>query len=177
MLFWEKGYANTSLKDLLSEMEILNGSFYNSFGNKKNLFIKALEKYQDDFKEKRSELFNSGRPFRENIRTLFNESLDRQKSNECPRGCFLVNSISSETLADKDIIKLVQEELDEFQNFIAKQIEQAQEKGELSSDLIPHDIAAIVLTYLQGIMKVSMLEYSDEKFKRHTESLLSSLGL
>ena len=43
--FWERGYAATSVNDLLEEMGLNRGSLYGTFGDKKQLFLAALEKY------------------------------------------------------------------------------------------------------------------------------------
>ena len=45
ILFWEKGYTDTSMANLLEATNLTKGSFYNAFGSKKDLFIKALLKY------------------------------------------------------------------------------------------------------------------------------------
>ena len=45
LLFWEKGYTDTSMADLLKVTGLSKGSFYNAFGSKHDLFLKALLKY------------------------------------------------------------------------------------------------------------------------------------
>ena len=45
--FWEHGYTATSVTDLLEEMGLHRGSLYGTFGDKKKLFLAALDKYQD----------------------------------------------------------------------------------------------------------------------------------
>src|SRR6185295_14348282 len=45
--FWERGYNATSVNDLLAEMGLNRGSLYGTFGDKKQLFLAALDKYQD----------------------------------------------------------------------------------------------------------------------------------
>ncbi len=44
-LFWEKGYANTSMSDLLSAAKANSGSFYHFFSSKEDLLLAVLDKY------------------------------------------------------------------------------------------------------------------------------------
>lgn len=46
-VFWEHGYEGTSLNDLTDAMGITRTSMYAAFGNKEDLFLKALERYTD----------------------------------------------------------------------------------------------------------------------------------
>ena len=43
--FWERGYHATSVNDLLSDMKLNRGSLYDTFGDKKHLFMAALGEY------------------------------------------------------------------------------------------------------------------------------------
>lgn len=45
-VFWRRGYEGTSLSDLTEAMGINRPSLYAAFGNKEELFHKALERYQ-----------------------------------------------------------------------------------------------------------------------------------
>jgi TetR/AcrR family transcriptional repressor of nem operon len=176
-LFWEKGYGNTSLKELLEVMDIQNGSFYNTFGNKKTLFIKALESYEKDFAHKRNLLFDSGNGFKKNIRILFSHVFDRQKKTECPKGCFLFNSVSADALEDREIQTLVLRGVRDFESFLKDQIKIAIDNGEIDKSVEPNKTAAILVAYMQGMMKLCVLEYSDSKFKEQTKYFLSALNL
>ena len=44
-LFWEKGYHNTKLDTIVSELNLGKRSFYDTFGSKEELFVKSLERY------------------------------------------------------------------------------------------------------------------------------------
>ncbi|MDN5852553.1 MAG: TetR/AcrR family transcriptional regulator [Actinomycetia bacterium] len=46
-VFWENGYEGSSLGDLTDAMGITRTSMYAAFGNKEELFAKALERYSD----------------------------------------------------------------------------------------------------------------------------------
>lgn len=176
-VFWKKGYDNASLKDLLSEMNILNGSFYNTFGNKKSLFLKTLEFYGEEVTAKRAVYLTSNNSFREGIRSLFEDIFTCYCDKETPKGCLLVNSLSSELLKDKEILAFVQTELENFEEFFRIQLEQAVESGELDKDLDINLTASTLVTYIQGLMKLSSLEISATKLKKQTSYFLETMGL
>ena len=43
-VFWHKGYEATSMEDLLSAMDLNRGSLYNTFGDKRQLFLKVIDR-------------------------------------------------------------------------------------------------------------------------------------
>jgi len=51
-LFWRRGWAGTSLKDLEAALQMKPGSFYAAFGSKDALFALALEKYATDGRDR-----------------------------------------------------------------------------------------------------------------------------
>ncbi len=44
-LFWKKGYAATSMADLVDAMHINKSSLYQTYGSKHDLFLKSLVRY------------------------------------------------------------------------------------------------------------------------------------
>lgn len=51
-LFWQRGWAGTSLKDLEAALQMKPGSFYAAFGSKDALFELAMERYAQDGMER-----------------------------------------------------------------------------------------------------------------------------
>lgn len=45
-LFWRRGYEGTSLRDLLEAMDVSRQSLYDTFGDKRSLFLKVLARYE-----------------------------------------------------------------------------------------------------------------------------------
>ena len=177
-IFWEKGYENTSLKELLETMGIQNGSFYNTYRNKRQVFIQAMKFYERDFSLKRSALFqNPKTDFKKKMRILFKHTLDRQKESVCPKGCFLFNSVTAEVLGDVELFKLVRKGVENFEEFLVAEIAQSIQKKEIGASVDPRLTASLIVTYIQGLMKLSMLDYSDAKFREQTEYFLVSLGV
>ena len=46
-LFWRKGYNDTSVQDLVEETGVARSGLYGEFGDKHELFLAALDQYQD----------------------------------------------------------------------------------------------------------------------------------
>ncbi len=176
-VFWEKGYEHSSLKELLAAMDILNGSFYNTFGSKKNLFIKSLEAYYEDMKKKRTRRFESPGTFKVKIRAVFDYVLDQQKRTDCPRGCFLVNSLSADVLENEEIRVFVLSCINDFEEFLHQEIRGAIAAQELDAGMDAAKTAGIINIYLQGLLKLCVLEFAEEKMRSQTDYFLSALGL
>ena len=87
-VFWQKGYDQTSLKDLIDATGLLKGSLYNSFGSKEKLFLECLE-YYGEFS--RSRHYKDGDPvlyLKNFFKRLISEGIDR----DFRKGCLIMNS-------------------------------------------------------------------------------------
>ena len=46
-LFWRKGYAATSIEDLVETLQLSRSSLYGTFGDKRTLFLEVLKLYSE----------------------------------------------------------------------------------------------------------------------------------
>ncbi|MCJ8346379.1 TetR/AcrR family transcriptional regulator [bacterium] len=176
-LFWKKGYDNTSLKDLLQEMNILNGSFYNTFGNKQTLFIKSLDHYNQNITSQRAALVDQEESFHDGIRVFFKDIFLCFANKETPNGCFLINSLSPELVQDQVLLQSIQSQLEAFENFFRDRILQAIQNKEYDQNLDATMMASILVTYVQGLMKQSNAGLPLEKLEKQTQYFLTSIGI
>lgn len=63
-LFWQRGWAGTSLKDLEAVLQMRPGSFYAAFGSKDALYKLAMEKYASDGLERLRQLAETSGPLK-----------------------------------------------------------------------------------------------------------------
>ncbi|RUZ71622.1 TetR/AcrR family transcriptional regulator, partial [Mesorhizobium sp. M7A.F.Ca.US.006.01.1.1] len=70
-VFWDRGYHDASLPDLLDGMNLSRGSFYKAFVDKRGVFLRALDAYTDDAVRKASETLNSNASPKAAIREAF----------------------------------------------------------------------------------------------------------
>jgi AcrR family transcriptional regulator len=110
--FRDAGYAATSLDELSEAMGINRPSLYGTFGDKRELFLKAYKRYRADAQERVAPAFAPGLSLRQTLEKVFAEVLNLYMSGENgPSGCLTVMTASSEGMADPEIRETVQQAL------------------------------------------------------------------
>lgn len=57
-MFWRKGYEKTSLDDLIEAMGVGRQSLYNTFGDKRAIYLTALDEHRTSTQQAMLRLFN-----------------------------------------------------------------------------------------------------------------------
>lgn len=177
-LFWKSGYAGTSLRDLLKIMGIGEGSFYNTLKSKKQLYLACVRRYEETEGHKRWQALMSAPTASQGIRALFKVVLDCLDDPSTPsRVCMLAAMASEEVLSEPDLRKLVEDRLKNFHGSLAERLSKDCAQGRLPATLDPHVTASVVVTYLQGIWRMALVEYARPRFERQIDVFLLGLGL
>ncbi|CAN7794976.1 TetR/AcrR family transcriptional regulator [Caballeronia sp. LjRoot34] len=179
-LFWKSGYAATSLRDLLKIMDIGEGSFYNTLKSKKQLYLACVKRYEETEGRKRWQALMSAPTASQGVRALFDVVLDCLDDPSTPsRLCMMAAMASGEVLAEPDLRKLVEEGLGGFQGLLAERLshDRDQGQGRLPATLDPHVTASVIVTYLQGMWRMALVDYDRPRFERQIDVFLTGLGL
>ncbi|EMI47266.1 TetR/AcrR family transcriptional regulator [Rhodopirellula sp. SWK7] len=150
-VFWKKGYAATSISDILDVTGIKRGSLYNAFDGKEDLFMRGLLKY--DAEQRRSmmrELESVDDP-RKAI-SMFFDYIVRSSNSDCDqKGCFLVNTSLEFSQHSEAVQKVVTDAFKEISAFFEKQIKRGQERGSIPDTISPRETAKALVASLVGI--------------------------
>ena len=90
-LFWERGFAGTSISDLEAAMGIGRTSIYAAFGAKEDLFMAAIDHYDATYSVKLRNALNAGLPVRQAVVLYFDELLSAFSDPDLPLGCLVTN--------------------------------------------------------------------------------------
>lgn len=159
-VFWARGYEAASLSELLANMGIGKKSLYDTFGNKRALFLKALENYsQTTVRDIRERLAAAGSPLG-NLKQLL---LDWQEADSRPGscGCMLGNSIADFNTDDAEIAKILRGYLQQIEDAFCSVVARAQAAGEVDAELVPRDLARLLLCTTQGMALLGRVMDSD----------------
>lgn len=149
-LFWRKGYEGTSLSDLTDAMGITRPSLYAAFGNKEELFRKALDRYDDTCMAFTRTALKEPTA-RKVVDKLLHGFADAQTDQVHPPGCMGVNG----ALACSEEAEPIKQELTgrrvAGEIALGRRLEEARAAGDLPADCAPADLARYVMTVAHGM--------------------------
>lgn len=111
-VFWEHGYADASLPDLLKGMNLTRGSLYKAFSDKKTLFLKVLSTYDEQAVSQAVALLTD--PDQDGwarIFTIFDMISEAVEAGD-HRGCLLCSAIAGPASYDQEIEAFATKSLD-----------------------------------------------------------------
>jgi TetR/AcrR family transcriptional repressor of nem operon len=149
--FWHRGYRASSVRDLASSMGICGTSLYNSFGNKRSLFIKALERYLDRSVRARIRRLQTSHSPKLAIQAFFDEIIERSLQDRARRGCLLINSALEVAPHDRKLGVEIAQRLTEIEGFFRNRIAAGRADGSIPARVDADNVARLLLGVLLGI--------------------------
>jgi AcrR family transcriptional regulator len=149
-VFWEHGYEGASLTDLTAAMGITRTSMYAAFGNKEDLFRRALERYSAGPAAYATRALEESTA-RAVAAAFLHGSVDTTTGPERPSGCLTVQGALAAAPSDR----VVQDLLADFRNDACSRLEvrfrRARDEGDLPSTSDPGLLARFLMTVSAGI--------------------------
>ena len=174
LLFWTYGYAGTSIQDLEESTDLLRGSLYHTFGDKRALYIQTLQRYGHMALQQTTDFWNPAELLLSNVRTLLMVIVDMPVA-EKQRGSMLCNCISEVVPHDPEIAKVVDGILTEFKRFFQSMLERARQNGELHAPANTTALARYLVSSIQGLCVTAKAGAPREELLDIVEVTLSAL--
>ncbi|MGO4380926.1 TetR/AcrR family transcriptional regulator [Pseudoduganella sp. RAF53_2] len=177
-LFWQRGYAETGLRDLLKVMDIGEGSFYNTLKSKKQLYLSCVDRYEDMVTRHRFDAVLSAPTAGEGVRAFFRMVLDTLDAPNTPSPlCMIAAMLTEEVLSEPELRTRAEEGLASVQALLCERLQKDKDEGVLPQSLNPQITASVITTYLQGLWRMALLAYERPRFEQQIEAFLSGMGL
>lgn len=148
-VFSRRGYAATSMADLVAATDLGRQSIYNAFGDKERLYREALSSYCDREDAKVVAAFDGDEPVLPRLRALLEQVADATCADEARRGCFALNAGIEG--ADAEAREIVGSQLARLQMRLTEALRQARTRGELTADSDPVALARFLVTVVNGL--------------------------
>jgi TetR/AcrR family transcriptional regulator, transcriptional repressor for nem operon len=153
--FWCKGYEATSIEDLVKQMGINRGSLYDTFGDKRTLFLEAIAHYDNTVTSKAIAKLQAPGSAKQAIANYFQELVDRSIADRQRRGCLLTNSVVELGPHDPDAASHLAANLQRLETAFYKALVKARDEGEISYHKDIRALARFFTSSLQGLRVMS----------------------
>lgn len=172
-VFWRKGYEGASLPDLCEAMGINKPSLYAAFGNKEQLFLKAIELYENrpcaffyPALEKASSY--------EVVKHMLCGAATTTADPDNPPGCVIVQGAlaCSESAAFVKEALIIKRRAGEMA--LCERLQRAKDEGDLPVDSDPAALARYIGAVLQGMAIQATSGANCAELKQVAETVLSA---
>lgn len=149
--FWEHGYDNTSLDNLLLAMGIKKSSFYATFKSKEEVFSRSLALYRKEMYKQFNELKKQIGP-KETMLALTSSTIKELEETGNVKGCLLINSGKECYNRYTDLSHQIKLEFNFLQDLFSEFIQEAQKLGEITSKKDANIISGRYMNTLNGLV-------------------------
>lgn len=175
-VFWAKGFEATSAQDLVAAMGINRGSMYATFGSKRQLYERALERYLERDRATLVAALSGGAPLRESLGRLLRSYANQLLADPEHRGCFLVNACAELTPGEPVLAARLTEELDAHQRLLEDAVRAARARDESLGSQDAESVAAFLVGVIQGLRVVGKATGDRDRLERIIELTLEAVG-
>jgi len=174
-VFWRKGYGATSLADLLKATGLSKSSLYQTFTDKRTLFLAAFETYREARVTYLRDRLNDGRPARESIEAFFDDVLRQATDKARPYGCMSCNEAVELGPEDAHVRKVVAADFQAVEDLFADAIARGQRDGSIRSQVNARVLARFLTVNLQGIQVMVRARTDASRVADNVKVMLASL--
>jgi TetR/AcrR family transcriptional repressor of nem operon len=165
-LFWTKGYESTSISDLEQHLGLGRQSIYNVFGDKRQVFLKALGAYAETQGETIDRILLHGEAGLDDIRAYLVDSARMVASSKPRRACLVVNTVMENATADPEIAATCRGVHHRLVRGFRAALERAVVRREIAAKSDLDTTAVMLAAQAYGISVLAKSGVSTEELKR-----------
>ncbi|MGW4463187.1 TetR/AcrR family transcriptional regulator [Micromonospora sp. NPDC004704] len=173
-IFWRQGYEGASLHDLTEAMGINKTSMYAAFGNKRDLFDKALARYAEiDMAYARTALAEP--TARQVAETFLRENAKAVTTPGRPAGCFSIQGGLACGPANADVTATLARARKAGELAMRDRFQRAVDEGDLPAVNSPDDLARYIMTVSEGLAVHASAGATQQDLERVVELALRAV--
>lgn len=150
-LFWEQGYEATSVSELTAAMGITPPTLYSFFGDKKRLFLEAVDRYQSGPGDFAKKALTEEPTAERSIRRLLLDAAVSFSNPKVPKGCMVVLAATNCAVESSDISQALADRRRAAEKAVRERIVRGRVAGELADDADVDALAGLITATLYGL--------------------------
>ena len=174
-LFCTKGYSDTSMDDIVHATGVSRYGIYGTFGNKRELFEQALERYAESMgKQSYLRLLEPDASLA-HIRLIFDDRVEATCCSSENRGCLFVHTAMELAPHDHEIQGVLQKFMKRMSKAFSIGLESAKERGEVKEDLDIHSAGEFLTGAMFGLAVLARSGFPRATLDKFVDNTMVSL--
>ena len=174
-LFWSQGFDATSIADLEKHLGLGRQSLYNTYGDKRNLFLRAMQRYTERNRSEAVAPLLASDASLDAIRLHFEGLVGFLTPSGPRRACLVTNSILELGERDVDVAKRCSANQRAVRGGFEHALKNAVKLGELPEDFDVETWSGLLMTQVYGMAVMAKSGASAQELKRSADLLLDRL--
>lgn len=170
-LFNQKGYAGSSIADIMQATGLKKGGIYNHFPSKEELALQAFDYAFGLVHQIVWERIKKEKNAISRLKAMSSVYLDYIDNPPIPGGCPILNTAIESNDTHPKLRDRAKQAMDSWRKMIIKIVEKGIKKGEMRSDIDPDLIATILISTIEGAIMMSKL-YQDSGYLQRAVNYL-----
>ncbi len=174
--FWRHGYDAVSLHDLEDATGLARQSLYRTFGDKRTLFLRALDFYGEQMIGPVVDVLKTDGRAIDNIHRVF-KMWEAGTTHPDGPGCMMVNTCSQFLSADEDVAALVLKYQGGIAGAFQYAIKRAQDEGDVDPAINARGMGRTFACVVGGLMGLSRMGASTAFTRDVIRTLRDTIGV
>jgi TetR/AcrR family transcriptional repressor of nem operon len=172
--FWKNGYDGTGMQDLCTAMDLHSGSVYAAFGDKRGLFLAAMDRYIDTVSREAIERIGGAASGMAGIHAYFDYLIDAIVGGKRRWGCLVTNAVTELAQRDPEIAAKIAVHFGRVDAAFRSALARARTEGDLAKDVGPEK-SAYLLCVLQGLNVLAKTQPPRKVLREIVDTALAGL--
>ena len=174
-VFWEKGYGATTTKGLAKSAGISESSLFNSFRNKREIYIRILRRYSEKSIHVREQM-EAEKSALAGIRNYWTSLAAMAKDPARNKGCLITNA-TVEQIDDPEVLQFLKSVHSDYDKAFQRTLNRAVAQGELKSDTDTKALSQYLSHRAQGLRVLSKINPGSRKIDNIVNVTISTMTL
>jgi len=175
--FWRHGYESTSVADLVVAMNLQKGSIYKAFGDKRALFMRALERYLDKSLDmNKCSLASESSPRAAITRWLHDNIAFVAGNRDGHDGCLALNSAVELAPHDAKVRARLGRQMEKLHALLAERLAEGQRLEEFRADVSPEELARTLMLFQMGVVASMRHSTNESDARAMADSFVNLMG-
>ena len=174
-LFWERGYAHTSMREVVKHTGVAHAGLYTAFGGKDDLFKAAIEKYEERIFTYLFGGLESTRASLKDIKKLFHFITSAKDDKYFQHGCFIANSALEFGNTEHPINEVLTRTFNRQVRAFANALNNALQLNQIKASTNVQESAASFAVLFYGCSSLTRMNAPSEAIQQAIAAALSSI--